>query len=141
LNQAWAWKVRPELAGVVFEQLPPKTPPPDLFQPPSSDEYTLRAYADGQRFSVKARNSHSLEDIGAVVGLLNQVLESRGSPHRFAVLDSQVSQVEVVFGPEAALREADARGLWRLGDGREVLAQAEALIEKNIRRLLGETPF
>ncbi|WNG24948.1 hypothetical protein F0U62_13735 [Cystobacter fuscus] len=136
-----AWKMRPELAGVVFEQLPPKTPPADLFQPPSSDEYTLRAYADGQRFSVKARNSHSFEDIGAVVGLLNQVLESRGSPHRFAVLDSQVSQVEVVFGPEAALREADARGLWRLGNGRQVLVQAEALKEKNIRRLLGEIPF
>lgn len=121
-----AWKAYPELAGVVFEQLPPKTPPPDFFQPPSSDEYTLRAYADGQRFSVKARNSPVLDDIGAVVGLLNQVLESRGSPHRFAVLDSQVPQVEVVFGPEAALREADARGLWRLGDGREVLDRAEA---------------
>ncbi|KFA89760.1 hypothetical protein [Archangium violaceum] len=136
-----AWKVRPALAGVVFEQLPPKTLPADFFQPPSSDEYTLRAYADGQRFSVKARNSHSLEDIGAVVGLLNQVLESRGGPHRFAVLDSQVSEVQVVFGPEAALREADARGLWRLGDGREVLVQAEARIEKNLRRLLGEVPF
>jgi hypothetical protein len=136
-----AWKVRPELAGVVFEQLPPKTRPPDIFQPPSSEQYTLRAYADGQRFSVKARNSHSLEDIGAVVGLLNQVLEARGSPHRFAVLDTQVSQVEVVFGPEAPLREADARGLWRLGDGKQVAAQAEAQIEQSLRCIPGECPF
>jgi Ser/Thr protein kinase RdoA (MazF antagonist) len=133
--------VRPELAGVVFEQIPPKAPPPDFFQPPSHEQYTLRAYADGQRFSVKARNSHSLEDLGAVLGLLNQVLESRGSPHRFAVLDSQVTEVEVVFGPDAALREADTRGLWRLGDGSQVAAKAEALIETNIRRILGEIPF
>ncbi len=136
-----AWNVRPELAGVVFEQIPPKTPAPELFEPPSPDEYTLRAYADGQRFSVKARNSHSLEDIGAVLGLLNQVLEARGSPHRFAVLDAQDSQVEVVFGPEAALREADARGLWRLGDGSEVLVQAEAHRETSVRRIVGEIPF
>jgi hypothetical protein len=136
-----AWKVRPELAGVVFEQLPPKTPPPSFFQPPSSDEYTLRAYADGQRFSVKARNSHSLEDIGAVLGLLNQVLEARGSPHRFAVLDAVVPEVFVVFGPEAALREADAWGLWRLGDGKQVVAQAEAQVEQSLRCILGECPF
>lgn len=126
---------------VVFEQLPPKTPAPIFFEPPSSDEYTLRAYADGQRFSVKARNSHSLEDIGAVLGLLNQVLESRGSPHRFAVLDTESFHVDVVFGPEPALWEADARGLWRLGDGKEVHTRAEALIELNLRRLLGEVPF
>jgi hypothetical protein len=136
-----AWKVRPELAGVVFEQLPPENPPPPLFQPPSSEEYTLRAYADGQRFSVKAQNSHSLEDIGAVLGLLNQVLEARGISHRFAVLDTKFWEVTVVFGLEAALREADARGLWRLGDGRQVLAQTEARIERDLRHILGEIPF
>jgi hypothetical protein len=137
-----AWKVRPVLAGVAFEQLPPKSPPPNFFQPPSSDEYTLRAYADGQRFSVMARNSHSVEDIGAVLGLLNQVLEARGSPQRFAVLDTTFHEVTVVFGPEAALREADALGLWRLGDGKQVAAQAEARIEQNLRCIVhGECPF
>lgn len=136
-----AWIARPALAGVVFEQLPPKSPPPDFFQPPATEHYTLRAYADGQRFSVEALNTRSLADIGAVLGLLNQVLEARGSAARFAVLDTQASKVTVVFGPEAALREADGRGLWRLGDGREVLVQAEAMRLLNIRRILGEIPF
>jgi hypothetical protein len=126
---ALAWAVRPELAGAVFEQL-------------SDDEYTLRAYADGQRFSVRARNSPLFEDIGAVLGLLNQVLEARGSSRRFAVLDTTSHQVTVVFGPEAALREADAMGLWRLGDGKQVVDQAEARMEQNARCILfGECPF
>jgi hypothetical protein len=136
-----AWIARPALAGVVFEQLPPKSPPPDYFEPPSTDHYTLRAYADGQRFSVEAINSQTLADIGAVLGLLNQVLEARGSAARFAVLEAQSAEVPVVFGPEAALREADARGLWHLADGKEVLVQSEAMLLLNIRRILGEVPF
>jgi hypothetical protein len=136
-----AWIARPALAGVVFEQIPPKSPPPSVFEPPSSDLYTLRAYADGQRFSVQAQNSHRLEDIGAVLGLLNEVLEARGSMDRFAVLDTRSSSVNVVFGPEVALREADALGLWRLGDGSQVLAQAEAQLDDSLRKMLGEIPF
>ena len=58
-----------------------------------------------------------------------------------AVLDTESSEVVIVFGPEAAFREADARGLWRLGDGKHVLAQAEAQIELSLRRLMGEIPF
>jgi hypothetical protein len=136
-----AWTVRPELAGVVFEQLPPKRAPRTLDEAPLSEEYTLRAYADGQRFSVKAQNAYSLHDIGAVLGLLNQVLEARGSTHRFVVLDTDFWVVTVVLGPEAALREADARGLWRLGDGREVLVQVEAHLWKGITKLKRELPF
>jgi hypothetical protein len=136
-----AWTVRPELAGVVFEQLPPKRAPRTLDEAPLSEEYTLRAYADGQRFSVKAQNAYSLHDIGAVLGLLNQVLEARGSSHRFVVLDTDFWVVTVVLGPEAALREADARGLWRLGDGREVLVQVEAHLWKGITKLKRELPF
>jgi hypothetical protein len=136
-----AWVVRPALAGVVFEQLPPDSPPALFFEPRSREVYTLRAYADGHRFSIQAQNSHSLDDIGAVIGLLNQVLEARGSSDRLAVLDTSDSEVQVVLGPEAALREADARGLWRLGDGMQVLNQAEAQIEESLRYLLGEKPF
>jgi len=132
--------VRPELSGVVFEQLPPKHPVRRRGET-SSEEYTLRAYADGQRFSVKAQNTYSLHDIGAVLGLLNQVLEARGSPHRFAVLDTDFWEVTVVFGPEASLREADARGLWRLGDGREVLVQAEAHLWEGTRTSKREISF
>lgn len=136
-----AWLVRPALAGVAFEQLPPKTPPPDLFQPPSSDLYTLRAYADGQRFSTEARNSPSIDDIGAVLGLLNQVLEARGSAVRFADLDPPGRSATVVFGPEEALLDADARGLFRLADGTKAVTEAEEQLRLNIRIILGEIPF
>lgn len=136
-----AWTARPELSGVVFEQLPPKSPVRRRGEEPSSEEYTLRAYADGQRFSVKAQNTFSVQDIGAVLGLLNQVLEARGSPHRFAVLDTDFWEVTVVFGPEASLREADARGLWRLGEGREILVQAEAHLWEGTRTSKREISF
>ena len=136
-----AWIVRPELSGVAFEQLPPEHPPAGWGEEPSREEYTLRAYADGHRFSVKGQNSHSVQDVGAVIGLLNQVLEARGSPHRFAVLDTDGWEVDVVFGLEPALREADARGLWRLGDGREMLPRIEAHIVRGIRQILGQEPF
>lgn len=136
-----AWAVRPVLSGVVFEQLPPKSDPRSRSEALSSDDYTLRAYADGQRFSVKARNAYSMRDLGAVLGLLNQVLEARGNSHRFAVLDTDFWVVTIVFGPEAALREADARGLWRLGDGRRVLEQAEAHLWDGIRSVKREIPF
>lgn len=103
--------------------------------------YTLRAYADGQRFSVQAQNTYDMKDIGAVLGLLNQVLEARGSPHRFAVLDTDFWEVTVVFGPEASLREADARGLWRLGEGRRVAAQAEAHLWDGTRTMKRDISF
>jgi hypothetical protein len=136
-----AWIVRPELSGVAFEELPPDHPPASWGEEPSREEYTLRAYADGHRFSVKGQNPYSVQDVGAVIGLLNQVLEARSSPHRFAVLDTDGSTVTVVFGLEPALRQADARGLWRLGDGREMLPRAEARIVRGIRTILGEEPF
>jgi hypothetical protein len=136
-----AWTARPELSGVVFEQLSPKNPGRYRGDKPSSEEYTLRAYADGQRFSVKALNSSTMHDLGAVLGLLNQVLEARGSPHRFAALDTDFWEVTVVFGPEAPLREADARGLWRLGDGRKILVQAEAYLREGTRTRKREIPF
>lgn len=136
-----AWVVRPALAGVAFEQLAPKAPPQDMFQLSAGDPYTLRAYADGQRFSAEARNSYALADIGAVLGVLNQVLEARGSAVRFAVLETQSVDVTVVFGHEEALLEADARGLFRVGDGAKVLVEAEEVLESNIRYILGERPF
>ena len=46
--------------------------------------------------------------------------------------------MEVVFGPEAALREADGLGLWRLADKSEVLDRAEAGRARFIRAVLGQ---
>jgi hypothetical protein len=137
-----AWKVRPALAGVAFEQLaPPDLKELPLGQTSPHEEYTLRAYADGQLFSVKALHSHSMMDISAALSLLNQVLEARGDPRRFAVLDTDAWRVTVVFATEPALKAADARGLWLLGDGRQMLIRAEKRNEESIRMIVGEIPF
>lgn len=136
-----AWTARPELSGVVFEQLSPEHPPPEWHEERMGEEYTLRAYADGRRYSVKALNPYSTQDIGAVIGLLNHVLEARGSIRRFAVLDTDDVAVTVVLGPEAALREAHSRGLWRLGNGQEVIVQVEQHLWKGLRKLKREVPY
>ncbi|HVG61985.1 MAG TPA: hypothetical protein VNA24_25705 [Hyalangium sp.] len=137
-----AWKVRPALAGVTFEQLaPPDLKQLSLGETSPHEEYTLRAYADGQLFSVKALHSYSMMDISAVLSLLNQVLEARGDPRRFAVLDTDNWTVPVVFATEPALKAADARGLWQLGDGRQMLIRAEKRNEESIRMIVGEIPF
>lgn len=137
-----ARKVHPALDGVAFEQLaPPDFKPPPLGQTSPHEEYTLRAYADGQLFSIGALNSHSMMDISAVLSLLNQVLEARGDPRRFAVLDADDGRVPVVFATEPALKAADARGLWQLGDGRQMLIRAEKRNEQSIRMIVGEIPF
>ena len=47
----------------------------------------------------------------------------------------------VVFGPEAALWEADRLGLWRLGGGQEMLSGQEHELEESLRGLVGEPPY
>jgi hypothetical protein len=115
-----AWMVHPELQGVVFEQIPPVGDPT---MGEESGDYVLRAYAEGERFSITAENRVFWADVGAVLALLNRVLEARGSTTRFAALDHYTAAVLVAFGPEAALREANALGLLRLGDARVLIAR------------------
>jgi hypothetical protein len=116
-----AWVVHPELQGVVFEEVPPTV---DARTGQPLDGHTLHAYADGERFSIKALNQESWQDIGAVLALLNRLLEVRGSTTRFAVLNYPSPILTVVSGPAEALREADSLRLLLLGDGREVVARA-----------------
>jgi hypothetical protein len=103
-----AWRVDPELRGVVFEE----------------DGHTLHAYADGERFSITTLDQGSWQDVGAVLALLNRLLEVRGSATRFAALGHRSPALTLVSGPASALKEADALGLLQLGDAREVVAWA-----------------
>lgn len=116
-----AWMVHPELQGVVFEEVPPAV---DSRTGQALDGHTLHAYADGERFSIKTLNQEYWQDVGAVLALLNRLLEARGSTARFAALGQRSPILTIVSGPAAALREADALRLLQLGDAREVVAQA-----------------
>ncbi|WP_224372461.1 hypothetical protein [Hyalangium versicolor] len=134
---ALAWSVRPALQDVVFEEL---APPEDASLGELVGDYTLRAYADGERFSLTARNLGDYWDMGAVLALLNQVLEARGSPIRFAAEDKPNSVFALLFGPEAALREAHALGMLHLGDARDVILRVREEDRQSVRRLLGLPP-
>jgi hypothetical protein len=116
-----AWMVHPELQGVVFEEVPPAV---DARTGKALDGHILHAYADGERFSIKTLNQEYWQDVGAVLALLNRLLEVRGSTTRFAVFGYPASILTVVSGPAAALREADSLRLVQLGDAREVVARA-----------------
>lgn len=133
-----AWKLHPELAGVAFEEIAPEMDSGWTEPEERAGSYLLRAYAGGQRYSVAARNWPLSRDIDAVVGLLNHLLEARGSPTRFAILFGHHWDVDIVTGSEAALREADALGLWRLAAKGEVLARAEAGFERFFQEVVGE---
>lgn len=116
-----AWMVHPELRGVVFEEVPPAV---DARTGQALDGHTLHAYADGERFSIKTLNQEYWLDVGAVLALLNRVLEVRGSTTRFAALGHRSSFLTIVSGPAEALREADSLRLLLLGDARELVAWA-----------------
>jgi hypothetical protein len=132
-----AWTARPELQGVVFEEV---APPWDEEHLEGNGDYTLRAYLDAERFSVTARNLEPYWDLGAVLALLNEVLAARGSSTRFAVKDSLSPVAVVLMGPGPALSEAHALGLLRLGDPSEVILGVRAEALKSQRRLLGLEP-
>jgi hypothetical protein len=131
------WMVRPELRGVVFEEVPPAV---DALTGMAMDGHTLHAYADGERFSIKTLNQESWLDIGAVLALLNRLLEVRGSTTRFAALGHHTHPIIIVSGPAAALREAHALRLLWLGDAREVVAEVRKGSERFQKELLGIAP-
>ncbi len=132
-----AWMARPEFQGVVFEEIPPHW---DGELVETRGDYTLRAYVQGERFSVTARNLRTWWDVGAVVGLLNHVLEARGSGNRFAMRDSLSPALTVIFGPEAALREAHALGLLHLGDPSEITLSAQKSAQESLKIMMGQSP-
>jgi hypothetical protein len=132
-----AWMARPELQGLVFEEVPP---PWDEARLEGVGDYTLRAYADGERFSVTARNLGEWRDVGAVLALLNAVLAARGSSTRFAATQSLSPVMDVVFGPEPGLKEAHAAGLMRLGDASQIVLEVREEAQKSLMQLMGRSP-
>ncbi len=113
-----------DLAGVVFEEIPPN----------DSDEggrYVLNAYADGRRWSVNAENFGDWYDVDAMLRLANALLRDRGSDRRMLLLVSEDQTSEVVVAPRAALGAALQKGLLYAGDpavAREVGQAFEASV-------------
>jgi len=98
-----------DLAGVVFEEIPPN----------DSDDggrYVLNAYADGRRWSVNAENFGDWYDVDAMLRLANALLRDRASDRRMLLLASEDQTSEVVVAPRAALGAALRKGLLYAGD-------------------------
>lgn len=127
-----AWSVDPALRGVAFEEVPPAE---DARTGQALSGSTLHAYMDGERFSLQTLSPDSGQDVGAVLALLNRLLEARGSTTRFVVLADRSTALTLASGPADALREADALRLLPLGDGREVAAWAREASKRGMRPL------
>lgn len=98
-----------DLAGVVFEEIPPD-------EDDAGERYVLNAYADGKRWSITAENYGDWYDVDAMLRLGNALLRDRGSDRRMLLLASEDQTAEVVVAPRAALGAALRKGLLYAGD-------------------------
>jgi hypothetical protein len=103
-----AFLVRPELDAALFEEIAPSADDPD-------GSYLLRAYVGGKRYEVDAVNLGDWYDLGAVVGLLNAVLVTRGSDWRLVTLRTGGQGARVLAGREHDLRALVDAGMITLG--------------------------
>lgn len=113
-----------DLAGVVFEEIPPA-------EDDAGGRYVLNAYADGRRWSITAENYGDWYDVDAMLRLGNALLRDRGSDRRMLLLVSEDQTAEVVVAPRAALGAALRQGLLHAGDpavAREVGQAFEASV-------------
>lgn len=102
--------VRPSLDGVVFEEIAPQD---------DEGPYQLVAYADGKIYRTRAENQGDWYDVGAVLRLLDALLQARKTPDRFLPLDTGDQTLIVVGGPRAAIDAALAQKLLKPGDPAE----------------------
>ncbi len=110
--------VRPALAGVVFEEIPPDDPDGD-------DGYTLRAYLDGTRYEITAENLEDWYDLEAVLGLINTLVRERKSDLGCLTLRPDGQTAQVVCGPRPGLRAAVAEGLLVIDEPGEAARQGK----------------
>ncbi len=123
-----------DLAGVVFEEVPPHEDEMD-------GGYLLRAYVDGKILEVPAENLGDWYDVDAVVGLVNATLRRRGSLKRVAVTFLAGNDAEIVAGPAAELAALHHAGnIELLGDGTKRVETAIHDESEAIKRLFGVEP-
>ena len=73
--------------------------------------YTLVAYVDGEELRTDAENLGDWYDVGAVVGMLNELARRRGDPTRWQVLPTGDQSATVIAAPGPAIRRAIREGL------------------------------
>jgi hypothetical protein len=92
--------------------------------------YPLRAYPDGKRYEVEARNLGDWYDVRAMLGLMNALLQARQSEQRLVELSTTDQMTHVLGGPRAGIQElVDAR-LITLGGGDEGMKEGKAFEER-----------
>jgi hypothetical protein len=112
-----------ELRNVIFEEVAPRvdsqqmpgvastTRAPDFVRAP----YRLRAYRDGMRYEVTARNLGDWYDLEAVLGLLNALLRDARSELRYVALATRDQMADVIVGRMALIEDAVRSGWLRPG--------------------------
>jgi hypothetical protein len=123
------WEAEPEPVEPVVEE--PASPLAELFagvadeaEPEEEDTpaYVVTAWDQGQVWRVEARDLGEWPDLDASLGLLNRLLEARGSTLRYA----ETHDGSVVLAPREALVAADADGVLDLVDPAKRWADEQA---------------
>jgi hypothetical protein len=128
-----------ELEGAVFEERPP-----DLVESEGdeivddadmSGPYQLAAYVGGKRYSTQAENLGDWYDVGAVLRLMNAMLEGRRSQSRLAILATQDQNAIIVAAPPAAVDRAVKAGLLELGEPGQAERAARGFEDRVLKSL------
>ena len=93
------------LEDVQFEEVAPS-----IEEDRAGAPYTLRAYADGKRYEVKAENFGDWYDLGTTLSFINWLLEHRGSNLRARTLETGDQTADVIVAPDEAILEGHRRG-------------------------------
>jgi hypothetical protein len=94
-----------ELSDVRFEEVAPDPDAPRDEEGAGGAPYLLRAYANGQRYSLEATDYGDWYDLEAVLGLLNSLSRERGSSVRFLPLFTGDQTASIAVGKHDALAQ------------------------------------
>ncbi len=104
------------LSDVYFEEVAPDPEGPRDEEDSAKTPYLLRAYANGQRYSLEATDYGDWYDLEAVVGLLNSLLRERGSSVRSLPLYTGDQWASVAVGKRDSLARLVKDGLLAVED-------------------------
>ena len=95
------------LDTAVFEEIAP---------PDDDGPYELRAYLNGKRYRMAARNLGDWYDVAAVFELLDFMLADQKVPYKLVPLPTEDQTLTVIGGPRSAIDRALKANLIRRGD-------------------------
>ncbi len=110
LMRTLARLLAPELDGAVFEEVAPKVVESESDEAIDAADmtgpYLLSIYIGGKRYRTQAENLGDWYDAGAVLRLMNAMLEDRKSTSRFAILATRDQNAIIVAAPATAIARA-----------------------------------